>query len=139
MDELDDRIIKVLQNGGRSPNSVIARGLGVSEGTMRRRLKHLIAAKSIRVVALPNPKKFGLESEDLIGIQADPNTVDQVVGSLSELDEIKCVVITTGSYDIFAWSNLPSTEALGIVLSTKLRITPRIRHTETFVSLERSK
>lgn len=88
MDELDSRIIKVLQNDGKSPNAVIAKSLGVSEGTIHRRLKHLIDDMSIRVLALPDSKKFELESEALIRIQAAPNADDRAASRLSELDDI---------------------------------------------------
>ena len=39
MDELDTKIIAMLQEDGRASNAGIARRVGVSEGTVRRRLK----------------------------------------------------------------------------------------------------
>ena len=42
MDELDRKIVGILQQDGRASNAKIARQLGVSEGTIRRRLKRLI-------------------------------------------------------------------------------------------------
>ena len=42
MDKLDIKIIEILQKDGRTPNALIAREVGVTEGTVRRRLKELV-------------------------------------------------------------------------------------------------
>jgi Lrp/AsnC family transcriptional regulator for asnA, asnC and gidA len=139
MDELDTQIIRILQKDGRASNAGIARDVGVSEGTVRRRLKRLVQEEFIRVVALPDPGKMGLESQALVGVQVDPEKVDQVADDLSNLDEVKWVAVTTGSYDVFAWAALPSAEALGIFLRTKVGTVPGVRRTETFVNLSNKK
>ena len=135
MDELDTKIIAMLQEDGRASNAGIARSAGVSEGTVRRRLKRLVEEEYIRVVALLDPGKMGYASEALIGVQVDPDKVDRVSDDLSKLDEINWVSITTGAYDIFAWATLDSSEALGIFLRTKVGIIPGVRRSETFVNL----
>jgi len=135
MDELDSKIIAMLQEDGRASNAGIARKVGVSEGTVRRRLKRLIQEEYIRVLALLDPGKMGFASEALIGVQVDPDKVDRVSADLSQLEEINWVSVTTGSYDIFAWATLDSSEALGIFLRTKVGIIPGVRRTETFVNL----
>lgn len=139
MDELDRHIVEILQKDGRASNAGIAREVGVSEGTVRRRLKRLVQEEYIRVVALPDPAKMGFESEALVGVQVDPDKVDQVSSDISELDEVNWVAVTTGSYDIFAWVTLASPEALGLFLRTKIGIIPGVRRTETFVNLANKK
>ena len=136
MDELDTRIIEMLQQDGRASNAGIARKVGVSEGTVRRRLKRLIQEEYIQVVGLPDSSKMGLASQALVGVQVDPDKIDQVADDLYRLDEVTWVAITTGTYDVFAWATLASAEALGLFLRTKVGIIPGVRRTETFVSLE---
>ena len=135
MDRLDTSIIEILQSDGRASNAGIARRVGVSEGTVRRRLKRLIQDEFIQVVALPDPAKMGLHSEALVGIQVDTDRLDMVAGDLSGLKEVTWVAMTTGQYDIFAWVSVESTEALGILLRTKVGAIPGVRRSETFVSL----
>lgn len=135
MDELDTRIIAMLREDGRASNASIARGVGVSEGTVRRRLKRLIDEQYISVVALLDPGRLGYGSEALIGVEVDPDKIDQVAEGLAGLDEIGWVAITTGAYDIFAWATLSSSQALGVFLRTKLGNVPGVRRSETFVSL----
>ncbi len=135
MDELDAKIIAMLQEDGRASNAGIARNVGVSEGTVRRRLKRLVDDKFIQVIAMLNPGKMGFGAEALIGIQVDPEKVDEVSRAVSHLEEISWVAVTTGSYDIFAWATLESSESLGLFLRTKLGTIVGVRRTETFVSL----
>ena len=54
MDEMDRKIIRLLQGDGRGSNAKIAREVGVSEGTVRRRLRRLVQADVIKAVAVPN-------------------------------------------------------------------------------------
>ncbi|MDA0233026.1 MAG: Lrp/AsnC family transcriptional regulator [Chloroflexi bacterium] len=135
MDTLDRKIISLLETNGRASNARIARDVGVSEGTVRRRLKRLIQDGIINVVALPDPRKLGYNSEAIIGVQVDPDQVDAVAARLSALQHTRWVAVTTGTYDVFAWATLPSAEELGIFLREKVGIIPGVRRTETFVNL----
>ena len=139
MDELDTKIIEILQRDGRASNAGIARKVGVSEGSVRRRLKRLVQDEYIQVVAIPDPAKMGYQSQALVGIQVEPDKIEQVAGDLSTLVEISWLAVTTGSFDIFAWATLPSAEALGIFLRTKVGIVPGVRRTETFVNLDKKR
>ena len=60
MDELDRQIITILEKDGRAANATIAREVGVSEGTVRRRLKRLIGDEIIKVMAFPDPNGEGI-------------------------------------------------------------------------------
>lgn len=135
MDELDRKIIALLERNGRASNARIARDVGVSEGTVRRRLKHLINERIINVIALPDPRKLGYESEALIGVQVDPDKIDMVADKLSSLEHTRWVAVTTGTYDVFAWATLPTAEALGRFLREEIGAIDGVRRTETFVNL----
>ena len=135
MDELDRKIIQILQSNGRASNARIARDVGVSEGTVRRRLKTLVQKGSIKIIALPDPEVLGFDTEALVGIQVDPDKIDEVAILLVELKESSWVSVTTGSFDIFCWVTLPSSEELGNFLKAVVGTIPGVRRTETFVSL----
>lgn len=135
MDELDARIIKLLQVDGRASNARIAREVGVSEGTVRRRLRHLIQGRVINVIAVPNLEQMGYGTAALIGIQTDPGRVDEVADTIAGLEEAHYVAITTGAHDVFAWVGLESPERLGTFLRNSVGAIPGVRRTETFVNL----
>ena len=135
MDDLDRKIIELLQINGRASNASIARDVGVSEGTVRRRLRRLVQDEIIRVVAVPDPEKMGLNTVALIGIQADPDKLDDVAARLADLPETQYVSLTTGSFDLFIWVALLSSEELGNFLRHRVGVINGVRRTETFVNL----
>jgi Lrp/AsnC family transcriptional regulator for asnA, asnC and gidA len=135
MDDLDRKIIELLQINGRASNARIARDVGVSEGTVRRRLRRLVQDEIIRVVAVPDPEKMGLNTVALIGIQADPDKLDDVAEQLAALSETQYVSLTTGSFDLFIWVALLSSEELGNFLRHRVGVITGVRRTETFVNL----
>ena len=117
----------------------MARDLGVSEGTVRRRLAKLLQDRTIRVIAIAEPEQLGFHTSAFIGLQVDPARVEHVATELANLTETEHVAITTGSYDIFIWVNLASSEALASFLHHKVGTVEGVRQTETFVSLETRK
>lgn len=135
MDELDRKIISLLQMDGRASNAKIAREVGVSEGTVRRRLRRLIQDDVVKVIAVPNLEKLGYATTALIGLQTGPGKSDAVAESIANLEEAHYVAITTGAYDVFIWAGLESAENLGTFLRTKIWVIDGVQRTETFVNL----
>jgi Lrp/AsnC family transcriptional regulator for asnA, asnC and gidA len=133
MDELDRKIIGILQQDGRASNAKIARQLGVSEGTIRRRLKRLIEDEAIQVLALPEPSKLGYGTEAIVGLQVDPGMIEDVAAALASVPEALNVSVTTGAFDLFAWVALPSSEELHSFLLAVVGNIPGVRRSETFV------
>ena len=135
MDSLDLKIIKILRGDGRTSNANIARQVDVSEGTIRRRLKKLVRDDFIKVIAVPDPVKMGKSAQALVGIQVDPDKVVDVVNQLSNFDDVEWVKMTTGSFDVWVWATLSSSEELRIFLHGKVGALDGVRRTETFVNL----
>ena len=139
LDNLNERIIDILQSDGRASNASIARSLGVSEGTIRRRLNMLIEEDIVNVNVSLNPGKLGFSTKAIIGVQVDPDKIDLVGEGLAKLEEIDWVSVTTGSFDIFAWVTLESAEKLGVFLKTQVGTISGVRKTETFMCLSMRK
>ncbi len=135
MDELDRKIIALLQMDGRASNAKIAREVGVSEGTVRRRLRRLVDDEVVNVVAVPNLEKLGYATTALIGLQTGPGKSDSVAEAIACLQEAHYVAVTTGAYDVFVWAGLESAEGLGQFLRAKIGIIEGVQRTETFVNL----
>ena len=135
MDELDRKIVEILQLDGRTSNARIAREVGVSEGTVRRRLRRLIQDNVVKIIAVPNLDKMGYTTAALIGLQTAPGQLDTVADAIAKMKEIHYVAITTGAFDVFAWVGMSSTEDLGTFLRAKIGVIPGVTRTETFVNL----
>ncbi len=135
VDNLDSQIVQILKKDGRASNAHIARALGVSEGTVRRRLKMLIDGGVVHVNVSLDPTKMGLTTEAIIGLEVDPDKMDPVCASIAAFDEIGYVTLTTGAVDVFAWGRFSSTESLGLFLRSKVGKIPGVRRTETYMCI----
>ncbi|MBI2872243.1 MAG: Lrp/AsnC family transcriptional regulator [Chloroflexi bacterium] len=136
MDDLDLKLITILQTNGRASNAYMARQVGVSEGTVRRRLGRLIGDGVIRVMAVPEPLKLGLGTMALIGLQVEPDKIEGVANRIAAFSETQYVAVTTGVFDVFLWVALPSADELGSFLRNRVGAIPGVRRSETFVNLE---
>lgn len=139
MDKLDMRIAAHLQKDADATNSSIAKELGVSEETIRRRLKRLSAAGMIKTVVVPNAEELGFVSKVLIGIQVEVNMVNKVAKSLAEMPQVIRLFVTTGSFDMFAYANLKSTDNLNKFLRDEIGMIEGIRQMQTFIVLKEEK
>ena len=87
LDRLDCKLIGLLQTDGRMPNNAIARQLGISEYTARRRLKRLINSGIIRIVAVANPIDLGFAIAGNLKIHIDLKKTERVLDNLKKIDK----------------------------------------------------
>ncbi len=100
IDELDRKLIQILQKDGRKPSKAIATELGTSEFTVRRRLRRLLDDGTIRIVAVANPIDLGFEIAGNLKIKIDLQKTDEVLERLKQIDALIWVALTTGGTDI---------------------------------------
>jgi Lrp/AsnC family transcriptional regulator for asnA, asnC and gidA len=100
LDRVDCRMIRLLQKDGRMPNNAIAQELGMSEFTVRRRLKRLLDSGIIKIVAVANPMDLGFEIAGNLKIRIDLKKADEVLEKLKKLEALIWVALTTGGTDI---------------------------------------
>ena len=136
VDDLDNQIIEILSLDGRMSNASIARNLGVSEGTIRRRLNILKDEGIINIKVLLNPNYLASETEAIIGIQVDLSVIREVVLKLNEINEIRWVNITSGSFDIFVNVSTKSLSDLLVLLQSKIGKIDGVKKIETFTTLD---
>ncbi len=100
LDEIDRRVIKILQVDGRRPNTEIARELKVSETTIRKRVAQLVSRGLINIVAVPTPRAAGLNVSAIIGISVTLPKLKEISEELKRQREVRYVGLSTGRYDI---------------------------------------
>jgi Lrp/AsnC family transcriptional regulator for asnA, asnC and gidA len=100
LDRVDCQLIRLLQKDGRMPNNAIAQELGISEFTVRRRLKRILDNGVIKIVAVANPMDLGFEIAGNLKIRIDLKKADEVLEKLKKLDALIWVALTTGGTDI---------------------------------------
>jgi Lrp/AsnC family transcriptional regulator for asnA, asnC and gidA len=100
LDLLDCKMIRLLQKDGRMSNTAMAQALGISEYTVRTRLKRILESDIIRIVAVANPIDLGFEIAGNLKIRIELSKTDQVLAKLKEIDVLIWVALTTGGTDI---------------------------------------
>lgn len=101
--ELDRRILDRLGEDARVSNREIARELGMTEGTIRARLKRLAEGKAIHVAAVTNYDYFDRPLVVYLWIDVDKaHPMDAVVEALCAQSEITFVASLVGRADIMA-------------------------------------
>ena len=71
-DDLNQRIIRLLQDDGRAAYDVIGQKLGVSGGTVRNRVARMREAGMLRIVAVVDPVSVDYEADAMLGIKTAP-------------------------------------------------------------------
>jgi Lrp/AsnC family transcriptional regulator for asnA, asnC and gidA len=138
VDDLDLRIIALLQPEGRMSFAEIASRLKVSEGTVRQRYRRLIETGVLQVVGVADPFKIGFHSMAMIGINVaidGDRGIDAVARELAGFHEISYVVMSTGSFDLLAEVIVPNHDDFARFLTDQLHQVKGITRTETFMLL----
>lgn len=102
VDDLDCRIIAILEENGRLRNTQVAEMLGLTEGAVRRRVDRLVADETIRIVAVSDPMKTGHTVVAILSLRVNPGQFDQVAMELEAMSEFRFIGQTIGSSDFVA-------------------------------------
>jgi len=136
LDALDQGIIRSLQRDGRASYSAMAKALGVTEGTIRNRLAWLLSERIVRVVAVADLFKVGLHAVAITGMNVERGKMKQALARLMDMEEVRYVAVTTGTFDIIIEVVLPNTDALHDFLVDRLASVPGILRTDTSMILK---
>jgi len=99
LDEVDRKILEILQRNARTPLKRIASALNISEGTVHVRLKRLLASGIIRgFYTILDEEKLGYNVKAIIALKADPSMYSRILESLKEVDGITEIYDVTGEY-----------------------------------------
>jgi len=100
-DDLNQGIIRLLQEDGRLPYKDVSRALGVSEGTIRNRVQSMKRSGLLKIVALSDPMAIRYKADAMIGIKvASPASPRVVAERLAQFSEVVYVLWVSGRYDL---------------------------------------
>ena len=136
IDELDLVLIRELESDGRQTNTDLAKKIGTSKATARRKLKKLLDEDIIKVVAVANPPALGYKTVATMGLNVRPGDVDNVANKLASYDNVHFVIVSTGRYDIIVWMMFKEPEDLSDFLRTELGNIKGLVSVETMINLK---
>jgi DNA-binding Lrp family transcriptional regulator len=133
IDNLDDRIIEILKKDSRHPFVEIANELGVSEGTIRSRVKKLLEDGIIQSFTIKTSSK---NVKALIEVKIDVNVnTSEVAASISRFEGVSEVYEVTGEEDIVAIIDVTSSPQLNEIIE-RIRRYDNVQSTRTRLILK---
>lgn len=137
IDEMDVRIVEILQQNARTPNAEIARQVGMAPSAILERIRKLeergvIQGYSARI----NPEAYGVGLTAYVFVRADeragaPTTADR----MAEFPEVQEVHHVAGEDCFLAKVRVKNPRALGELLQKKFGAIETIRSTRSTIVL----
>ncbi len=139
-DDIDLQIIDILRADARTPYTEIARRLGVSEATVRRRIRSLEERGVITgYTAVVEPAKLGFSTVAMLGINTTPDRFLEVAEELMKFREVKWLATSTGDHMILAEVWTKDGKELTELISRRMGRIDGITHIRPAIILEKLK
>jgi DNA-binding Lrp family transcriptional regulator len=139
LDEFDHQILEILAGDARLSNRKIAQALGVTEGTIRGRLKRLQEENYLRFTAITALSYIGNPLLIFIGVTAEQGRVKEVAQAIAEMDGIRSVIITLGRFNIHVVGMYGTLDEVLNIANNAILAVPGVRHVETSISVKQLK
>lgn len=136
IDELDQQLIDILSKDARTSNRRIAADLGVTEGTVRGRIRRLqkdglIAFTAITSFELANTTKMAF-----IGVQVEVDRVREIAEKISSIGDINAVMVTMGRFNVTAICLFNELDRLHELASEAILSIDGVHHVETSIAVK---
>ena len=136
VDDLDRAIIDILSRDARVSNRQIATDLGVTEGTIRGRIRRLESEQLIRFTALTNQAQSANLQLVFIGIHAERDKIYDIVDAVSAMPMINCCVTLLGRFDILGVGLFRDLKHMLDEMSSRISVMPGVRNIETWSTIK---
>ena len=118
MDDIDKKLLEVLQNNCKLNFTQIGQDLGIAESTVRYRIERLEKRGIItNYIALINPRMVGLTITAIMMIKINPQKIQDISPKLAKFKELRHLFRTTGQYDMVSVVNARDITHLNMLMS----------------------
>lgn len=133
MDEIDKKIVSILQEDGRTSLSEIGRKVGLSHVSVRRRLKKL-RKSLVKVSAGLNAEQLGFRIAIINAEVETPERLRELIDKFSKCPRICLLTTTTGAYNMMTVMVAENSDVLNsIVEICSIRTQRGIRRSEVII------
>jgi Lrp/AsnC family transcriptional regulator for asnA, asnC and gidA len=133
-DQIDWKIIALLNEDGRMPSAEVARRLGnVSSRTVNNRITALTEQGFIDIRAVVNPEAVGYGVLADVYIEVEPGRVREIAELVAEFPQATYVACATGNSDVSISLRVRSIEELFHFVDQTLGKIPGVRRTQSYV------
>jgi Lrp/AsnC family transcriptional regulator for asnA, asnC and gidA len=134
-DDTDRAILRELQEDGRRSFRAIARGVGVSEGTVRTRVRRLEEAGALRILAFVDPSRLGHSVLAVVLVRCGTESLDAFTDIVVAMPEVTYASSLVGRADFYIQVICADNHALWDVVRRVHAITG-VRETETLLEMQ---
>lgn len=132
LDAVDREIVERLAPDARVSNREIAEAIGVTEGTVRARIKRMVEDRQLRITAVTNIDRFRDAALAYIWIEVERSgQARDVAARLATIPELGFVGVMLGRSDILAITMVRNTEHLAVFIHSKISCIDGVRRTES--------
>ncbi|MFT5196452.1 MAG: Lrp/AsnC family transcriptional regulator for asnA, asnC and gidA [Cellvibrionaceae bacterium] len=100
LDKIDLSILSHLQTDGRKSYTEIAKSIGVTEGTVRKRATRLVEDDVIRIIGMVDPHKVGFEAPAIIQVTVTPPNLEEAAITIKGFPEVSYLLMVSGEFDL---------------------------------------
>jgi Lrp/AsnC family transcriptional regulator for asnA, asnC and gidA len=134
LDEIDLKLLEILEQNSRVPYRELAPKFGVSVATICNRIKRLQEWGIIeKFVIQIDYAKLGYSIRALIGVTVDPKTLHETLDSFRRMECVKKIYEVAGRYDFVLEILSKDTADLRTLLTEKMSNIIGVQRTETMV------
>jgi len=137
VDELDVKILRMLQNDARTSFKEIAKECNVSLDTIKNRFNKLKKNRVIRGSTIViDPKKMGQGNLVIIGIQVVQQFSESILNMIKKMQGLCVATKSIGQYDIEAIFLLKDIEQIGVT-KEKIEDFPQVKAADVGIFVDR--
>jgi Lrp/AsnC family transcriptional regulator for asnA, asnC and gidA len=136
VDELDEKIIKFLQQNGRISYKELGDLYNVTSQTISDRVSKMVEKNVIeRFTALTNQEKLGSPMSFVVEIDLEITKMKEIQEKLMEFPELHLIYVTTGQHDIVALGIARDISHLYEIIEEKISHINGVKTTQTSIAL----
>jgi Lrp/AsnC family transcriptional regulator, leucine-responsive regulatory protein len=136
IDDLDRKIIDLLREDGRAPNSFLATKLGVSETTIAIRIRSLRERKVMLVTLQRDFYSQGFDLQCLADVHVVGREVEAVAREFAALPNVTIVTMNFGTPEIVITFNARDRRDVVAIVDEQLATVRGVERIETYIALD---
>ena len=136
LDELDHRLIEALSEDARVSNRQIAVHLGVTEGTVRGRLKRLQQDGLIAFSAITSFDVSNAHQMAVVRVQVDPTQLRAVAERAALIPHVDAVTLAIGRYNLILVCLIDDLSDLHDIASNQLMTMDGVYHVSQSIAVK---
>jgi len=133
VDEIDERIMRLLEENSRMTYVEIGRTVGLSEGAVRNRIQALVSGGVIKRFTIERSSTHGVRALTMIAVNPGTPTYE-VSKMVNQLAGVERIYEVTGEYDIVMVSSGSNIEGINKVIEDVRKI-EGVEKTNTIIVL----